>query len=675
MINNKCYKSKSAEYSNGTCINIGGYYAAEAVRPYTSYCYYTSFNCRHHTVNGQCYSRASNQSQTVCKTIPQSYFDVSKNTCYYYCTEMPKIRQCFVAHNFSFTRETCRIIGGFYSNRTCYYITSYCPMHKANDGQCYANRSAVLTCNTCSNIGGHYENGFCYYYQNRCSAYNVDGQCYSSQTSTYSTYYCNNMGGMLRNGYCYYEASKCRNGPTCYRNCTCFRYRSSSKTAGTCANIGAYYDFNIRRCFYNSTHRCRYYSMNGQCYRYRSANFSYTDCSYIRGYRRYERNEFGRYSHVCYFNEVNCSIWVNNKCYLRFSSVYNEGTCASIRGYYSRDDEGCYYNSSNCRYKVNSQCYDKRYMRWSRPQCDEARGYYRAYRSYSYCYVSNYYCLRVFPSLRKCYFYTSQSYDCSSCRLLHGFLYSGTCYYKSKNCSQPLFLASNGQCYENQTIVRTATECSSFSGYSFHDNREAKCYFTSTGSCSSGYYVNCQCFIHQSTIYTADSCSNFGQRYLYSNGTCYYNSSYCRYISVNGQCYRSYRIYNSQQICQNIGGYFHSSMGPSSTISYRRSTTSRPFYDIPEPSAEPGPYVPYSTTTARSSFVGKCYYNSFSCSGFIVNDYYCYTNRSATYSRTTCRNIGGMYGYLRNISNYQTSSVMYSYRTYYCLYNAFSCTG
>ena len=156
MMNNKCYRHRSAHYSNGTCDNIGGYYAVETVPP--QYCYYTSFNCRYHTVNGQCYSRSSNHSQTVCETIPDSYFDASTNRCYYYCTDMPKLGQCFVANSPSFTRETCKIIDVVYSNRTCYYITSYCARHKANNSQCYANRSADLTCNTCHNIGGHYEN-------------------------------------------------------------------------------------------------------------------------------------------------------------------------------------------------------------------------------------------------------------------------------------------------------------------------------------------------------------------------------------------------------------------------------------------------------------------------------------------------------------------------------------
>ena len=152
---------------------------------------------------------------------------------------------------------------------------------------------------------------------------------------------------------------------------------------------------------------------------------------------------------------------------------------------------------------IRDRCYDKRYSGWSKTQCDEANGYHSS--SYGYCYISDYYCPYVSTAHRKCYVYTSESYDCSSCRLLGGFLYGARCYHISKNCSAPLFLASNGQCYENQTTMRTAADCDDIPGNSFYDDRGAKCYFT-IGLCSSGHYVNCQCFIHRSTIYTADSC-------------------------------------------------------------------------------------------------------------------------------------------------------------------------
>ena len=627
MINSKCYRNRSSDYASGTCINIGGYY--DGVYPFKSTCYYTSFNCRHHAVNGQCYSRSSNHSQAVCKTIADSYYDVGSNTCYYYCTEMPKLQQCFVGTSPSFSRGTCKNIGGIYFNDTCYYITSYCPTYNTNNGQCYSNTSSALTCDTCRNIGGHYTNGLCYYHQYNCSAYNIDGQCYSNLSSGYSASSCDNKDGLYRGGNCYYEASKCRT--SYYRNCTCFMYRTSYKTADTCANIGGYYDFNIRRCFYNSS-SCPYHNANSQCYRYRDASTTSEICSYIGGYYTHGRDAFGRYSYACFFQHLlNCSAWINNQCYLRLSASYNEGTCSSIRGYYSYNDTFCYYNSSSsCNYWKGGQCYDTYYSYWSTSACDEANGYFYSYRSR--CYISRYYCPYVFSSYRKCYVHTSASYDCKSCRLVNGFVYSGTCYY-SNNCSEPLFPASNGQCYENQTKVKTPAECSSVSGEAYYD--EGLCYF-SVSSCNSGHEVNCQCYTHRSTIYTAASCRNIGG--YHTNGWCYYNSSHCpdSYHSINGQCYRQSARY-SASTCQNIGG----------------------FYDYP--------------STSHNS--GTCYYNSFNCSGFIVDGRHCYMNR-ANYSKATCRNIGGIYGYLYSGRQYRNAySIIYSWRTYYCLYDTFSCAG
>jgi len=657
MINNKCYKYRSANYSNGTCINIGGYYRAEAPYPDRPHCYYTTFNCRYHLVNGQCYSRSSNESQTVCSTIQDSYYDVISRTCYYYCTEIPDHGQCYIVENPSMAREVCEAIRGFYLNGVCYYITSHCRMLQANNGQCYTNRSTALTCNTCGNIGGYYQNGSCYYYRNHCKAYSVGGQCYSNRSSSYSSYSCNNKDGLYRNGYCYYEASKCRT--SYYKNCSCFRYRSSSKTAGTCANIGGYYDVKYRACFYNSSF-CRYYAKTSQCFVYRSTNFSRTTCTMISGYYSYTRIN-GRYTYLCYHNKINCSILLNNRCYLRYSASYNEGTCASIGGYYSQDDpQGCYYNSSTCRYSRGGQCYDKRYSGWSRTQCQEVNGYY--YSSYyytNYCYLSNYYCPYVVNAKKRCYLYASASYDCNSCPLLDGHFESGRCLY-SQNCSQPLFLATNGQCYRNKTTVRTAADCNET--YSFYDGSAAKCYFT-PGICSSGMHeVNCQCFVHSSSVYTNGSCSNFRGQYF--NGICYYNTSYCRYYSINNQCYQRRITYNSHHLCRNIGGYFSLSTPASTTVSSTTYSTSTS--------------RPSSTTTAYSvtGTAGYCYYNSFSCSGYVVDRLYCYMNRSVEYSRGTCRNIGGIYGYLLSDGTYRrSSSYLYSSRTYYCLYNTFDCTG
>jgi len=845
-VNNHCYKQKTTSYSNGTCYNIGGYYAVETVSPYNYYCYYNSFNCRSQPVNGQCYSRSSNHSQLACRTIPDSYFDVSNNTCYYYCTEMPKLRQCFVADDPSLSGETCANIGGVYSNRTCYYIASYCPKYGASNRQCYSDRSSALTCNTCQNIRGFYENLFCYYNQDHCSGFRFEKQCYSNRSSAYLSDSCNNMGGFYHNGYCYYEANKCRNMN--YRNCTCFRHRTVSKTPATCANIGGYYDFGIQQCFYNSS-ACTYYNKNNQCYRYRNAElshktctsvrgyyadfacyfdkpyhnctaipnlgecivannpsftretckiiggnyynstchytmlqcllyntsngecysnrsadltcnscqnieghyengycyyyrnvcsryniqgqcyssrssgysryncrnykgglyhigycyhetakcqsasyysnctcfrsisssktastcknlggyydvniqrcfynlstcpyynrnsqcykygkaiFSSTTCSLISGYRTYERNRFGQYRYVCYYNEFKCSNWANNQCYRHFSLSYNEGTCASISGYYSENDQGCYYNSFSCSYPREGQCYDTYYSSWSRRQCDEAHGNFYSY--YGRCYVSYYYCPSVHSSFNKCYFYTSQSYDCSSCQLLDGVLNSGTCYHNTENCSQPLFLAGNGQCYQNQTTVRTAADCTSMSGETFYNETDDQCYF-SLGKCASGHYVNCQCYSHRSKIYNVYSCRHFGGYYV--NGRCYYNSSQCpdRYHSINGQCYRQSSSQYFPSTCMVIGGY----------------------YDYP------------STSGAS----GTCYYESFNCSsGFTVDRRHCFTNRSATYSRATCRIIGGIYGYLYSGTQYRSAgSYISSSRIYYCLYNTFNCSG
>ena len=489
-VNDHCYRYKTTSFSNGTCESIGGFYAAETAEPsHHFYCYYTSFSCRDHAVNGQCYSRASNHSETVCKTIPGSYYDVGNNTCYFYCTEVMTLDRCVVGSNASFSRETCDLIGGIYSGATCYYVTLHCPNYRTNDGQCYANRSADLTCDTCRHIGRQYEDGACYYYRYNCSAYSVDGQCYTSRMTIHSDGMCDDMGGLFHTGYCYYyQQSECRSSQ--YRNCTCFRHRSGSKTVGTCANIGGYYDFRIRQCFYNST-TCQYYGKNDQCYRHRSPDFSGRICSNIGGYYTQESSGRGRYISVCYFNELNCSNWANDRCYLQFSSSYNEGTCASISGYYSQNDRGCYYNSfSACNYPIGGQCYDGTLRDWSRTQCEDANGYF--YRSR--CYVSNYYCPHVVN--RQCYLYKSSSYDCNSCRLLDGFMFSDSCYYSSAdNCSEPLFQASNGQCYDSCSSVRTAAECRAMPGESYYD--DGLCY-SASGSCSSGHFVNCQCYIHRS---------------------------------------------------------------------------------------------------------------------------------------------------------------------------------
>ena len=649
MINKKCYKYRSAEYSNGTCINIGGYYAAVARYSYKHYCYYTSFDCRYLTANGQCYSRSSNHSQKICKTIPDSYYNVSSNTCYYYCTEMPKLGQCFVGDNPSFTREMCALLDGVYAYNTCHYVTLRCPKYKTTNGQCYSNRSSALTCSTCRNIGGHYENGFCYYYRNNCRAYRVDGQCYSKRMTMslrmYSPSYCRTIGGKMSGRYCYYDrfqSSNCRY----YRNCQCYLYSSRVKNPDTCANIGGYYDATIQRCLYNSS-SCPYYERNRQCYTRKNSNFTAETCSVIDGYFEYST---GNNRHNCYYSNFSCNYMVNGQCYLVVSSTYHEGTCASIDGYYSRNDSACYYNYFSCSYPFGGQCYDTHIPGWSKEKCEEANGNYSFNGFFSTCYVSRFYCRYIFNG--SCYRYISTSFDCSSCRLLGGHFESGSCYY-ARNCSQPLFIASNGQCYRNETTVRTAAECNSMTSNSFYDDRSAKCYFT-TGFCSSGHYINCQCFLYKSSTYNAGSCNNFGGQYF--NGICYYNSSYCSYYAFQGQCYRYFSFYNLPDMCLNIGGHY--------VFSLPISSTPRPRY----------------TTTSPVVTVGACYYNSFNCSGFTVDRYYCYSNRSVTVSRATCRNIGGRYAYRRYDGTYSTylrsSSWFYFQQTdYYCLYNTFNCRG
>jgi len=615
MVNNKCYKRKTSDYSNKTCINIGGYYAAESAYPSHYYCYYTIFNCRGYAVNGQCYSRSSTHSHDMCKTIPDSYYDPNNGTCYYYCTQVPALGRCFAANDSSFTENTCENINGVYFSGTCYYVTSHCSAFKTSDGQCYSNRSAEYSCSTCKNIGGHYQDGFCYYAYStdNCRKYSIDGQCYTNRSSGYSSSSCTNIGGLIdaHSHYCYYEASKCR-WARYYRNCTCFERYSSDKTADTCVNIGGYYDFNIQGCYYNWSSSCPYYSVNSQCYRYRNPHYSRNTCSNIAGY----------YDYVCYFNEFSCNNWANDQCYSSFNASFNEGTCASIGGYYSQNPLGCYYYSrSGCSYFRAGQCYDAYYSSWSKELCDEANGYFTN-NANKHCFINNYYCPRVFSS-KKCYFYTSSTYTCSSCRLIDGIMDSGgTCYY-SGNCSESYFLASNGQCYENRTAVTTASECFAMSDGAYYD--DGLCYVYIGSSCFTAY-------AHRSTIYSAGTCRNIGGEYV--NGICYYNSSRCpdRYHSINGECYRQSQRY-SHSTCRHIGGHY-----------------------------------------ATSASGGTCYFDSFNCSGFIVDGRHCYMNRSANFSSATCSNIGGIYGYYSSGRRYHSAGrYRYSYRDYYCLYDTFDC--
>jgi len=462
-------------------------------------------------------------------------------------------------------------------------------LYRTSNGQCYTNRSDVLTCSTCQNIGGRYENGYCYYFRNNCSAYSIDGQCYSSRFWTFSSNKCNDIDGQYRDNFCYSDTGKCgRNSH--YKNCTCFANFSAEKTAGTCSNIGGYYDVRIRRCFYNASD-CPYYDRNdGQCYRYRNANFSRITCSTIKGYYSNETDEIdgGRQRYVCYFNRANCSNWFDEQCYAFSSSTYNEGTCASVGGYYSQDI--CYYNSLACNYLRGGQCYDRYHYGWYRSQCEAARGYYSNF----VCFTSDYYCPLVVAAQRKCYSYSSAPSECSSCRLRGGSLHSGTCYYNVTGCPEPLYLAGNGLCYENRTDVGTAAECRLFMpGITFYDDEGGVgfCYF-SVGSCtgSGQHYVNCKCYSHRSTsVYSADSCRNFGGFPV--NETCYYNSSHCpdSYHSINGQCYRRANTWYSSTTCRNIGGHYES---------------------------------------------GTCYYNAFDCSrGFVLDGLQCFMNRLTTSSR------------------------------------------
>ena len=440
-------------------------------------------------------------------------------------------------------------------------------------------------------------------------------QCYENQTAVRTAAECSSLPGESyydeRTNECYFSIGSCSSGH--YVTCQCYAHRAAIYTSGSCNNFGGYYTNG--RCYYNSS-RCPdgFHSISGQCYRQSDhSDVGYTESTCLN---------IGEYYHfrpegICYYDSFNCSGFIVDEpherhCYLNRSATYSRATCTNIGGIY-----GYTYDDRNYRSGFGFG-YDTRY----------------------YCLYNS--CHYVTPSYRKCYSYVSASYDCSSCRLLDGFMYSGTCYHNAANCSQPLFLAGDGQCYENQTAVRTAAECSSFPGESYYDERIHECYF-SNGSCSSGHFVNCQCYAHRAAIYTSGSCNNFGG--YYTNGRCYYNSSHCpdRFHSISGQCYRQSDVIYSQSTCLNIGGYYH----------YR-----------PE--------------------AGTCYYDSFNCSGFIVDERHCYLNRSLTYSRATCTNIGGIYGYLYDGRHYRsrhkrhrdTISEMYPFRRlYYCLYNNITCAG
>ena len=632
VVNGKCYRYTSQEYSNDTCVNIGGY-GLPRTYPSKEVCYYNSFNCRYHAVNGQCYTRSVSLSRTQCRGIPRSYHDASNDSCYYYCTEMPSLRRCIVDNSRSLSNESCRLIGGIYSNGTCYYVSKHCPGHAASTGQCYSNRTSTFSCDTCRNIGGHFERNVCLYHRYNCARYNINGQCYTNQSRLYqfSRYACTRRAGFYDSGHCYYEAANC--GYPYRANCACYRYASSYRTADTCANIGGYYDFDQRRCLYNSS-ACvpPYFSRSSQCYKYRSTSFSRATCSLIGGVYAY----YLRY-YACYYNQINCSNWANDSCYIGFSATYNQATCFSIGGYYM-PNKGCYYNGTECRYWRAGQCYDRLYTSWTTAQCNEANGYFVYSAYYSRCYLSRYYCPYVLSTVRKCYMHMSTSYDCSSCRLLDGSIYYRRCYYNKDNCTEPLIHASDNQCYANSTKVRSAADCRSMSTKSFYDQDSGVCYYTAW-VCPAGHEANCQCYAHKSAIYTPESCKNFGGHY--TNGMCYYNTSHCpnRYYSVNGQCYRRSGRF-SPSTCQNIDGY------------YRRPST--------------------------LGGSGTCYYNVFNCTGFIVDGRHCFMNRSANFSRATCRNIGGIYGYRSSYigNEYRSAgSFIYPGRTYHCLYNTFNCAG
>ena len=77
----------------------------------------------------------------------------------------------------------------------------------------------------------------------------------------------------------------------------------------------------------------------------------------------------------------------------------------------------------------------------------------------------------------------------------------------------------------------------------------------------------------------------------------------------------------TQETCDNIGGYY------SSTVDISNSTTA----------ATPAQSLPILTAT-----VDRCYYHTFDCPGHIYQDQ-CYSNKSSSLSCPTCNNIGGMY--------------------------------
>lgn len=88
-----------------------------------------------------------------------------------------------------------------------------------------------------------------------------------------------------------------------------------------------------------------------------------------------------------------------------------------------------------------------------------------------------------------------------------------------------------------------------------------------------------------------------------------------------------YTTVATRSTCSNVGGYYVQSVNSSS--------------------------VPDTTT----STTGRCYYNSYDCSGYLVNGQ-CFSGRSSEISCPSCTNIGG---------NFATNDACYYY-TNDCLY-------
>ena len=119
-------------------------------------------------------------------------------------------------------------------------------------------------------------------------------------------------------------------------------YVESSYTVSTCANIGGFFTVHNtqgesgRFCYYLQFN-CTYYSINNQCYRFKTVTNDKTECSSNGGY----------YQHgYCYNHCPTSKYLINETCY-DFRSAYTPQKCKENRGYFNEKENYCYY-SENC---------------------------------------------------------------------------------------------------------------------------------------------------------------------------------------------------------------------------------------------------------------------------------------------------------------------------------------